>query len=49
MNASNETRAGNDRFEKGWEKIHEIDGGILQQCYQELPAIVPAIAASGHA
>ena len=37
MNASNETRTGNDRFEKGWEK--EIDG-VLQQ-----RAIVSAMAA----
>lgn len=44
MNASNETRTGNERFEKGWEKIQEIDGGILQQCYKELLAISPDFA-----
>lgn len=42
MKSSNEIN--DERFEKGWNKIKEIDGGILQKFYRELLEISPDFA-----
>ncbi|MDP3842708.1 MAG: hypothetical protein Q8Q81_08945 [Oxalobacteraceae bacterium] len=39
MNSANQALTSSERFDKGWRKIQEIDGGILQQRYRELLAI----------
>jgi 4-carboxymuconolactone decarboxylase len=44
MESSNEIKINDERFEKGWNKIKEIDGGILQNFYHELLEISPDFA-----
>lgn len=44
MESRLETRLCDERFEKGWEKITEIDDGILQQFYRDLLKISPDFA-----
>lgn len=44
MESANEIRINDERFEKGWNKIQEIDGGILQQFYRDRLEISPDFA-----
>ncbi|MBC7860259.1 MAG: carboxymuconolactone decarboxylase family protein [Burkholderiaceae bacterium] len=44
MESTSEHKINDERFEKGWNKIKEIDGGILQQFYRDLLDISPDFA-----
>jgi len=44
MSDSMHLRDSSSRFDSGWKKITEIDGGILQQFYRDLLTISPDFA-----
>lgn len=44
MSADRQGQLADERFDKGWEKIQEIDSGILQGFYRELTKISPDFA-----